>query len=100
MLSDRRNTNAAYRFLRKVIKTVSHYPPSSITPDKLASYPKAIVRLKNEGPLPKDVEHRTSKYLTDVFDKPFWPIVLFFSGTGDHVAKSGCRDASPSRRLR
>jgi transposase, IS6 family len=71
MLSDRRNTNAAYRFLRKVIKTVSHYPPSSITPDKLASYPKAIVRLKNEGLLPKDVEHRTSKYLTDVFDGCF-----------------------------
>jgi IS6 family transposase len=68
MLSDRRNTNAAYRFLRKVIKTVSHYPPSSITPDKLASYPKAIVRLKNEGLLPKDVEHRTSKYLNNILE--------------------------------
>ncbi|MBD2750722.1 DDE-type integrase/transposase/recombinase [Microvirga sp. BT688] len=42
MLSDRRNTNAAYRFLRKAIQVMSHSPPSSITTDKLASYPKAI----------------------------------------------------------
>jgi transposase, IS6 family len=60
MLSDRRNTNAAYRFLRKAIKAMSTYPPSSITTDKLASYPKAILRLQNEGLLPIDVVHRTS----------------------------------------
>src|SRR4051812_8075384 len=65
MLSDRRNTNAAYRFLRKAIKVMSHSPPSSITTDKLASYPKAILRLQNEGVLSKDVEHRTSKYLNN-----------------------------------
>ena len=47
MLSDRRNTRAAYRFLRKVLKTMSDYPPSSITTDKLASYPKAIQRLQS-----------------------------------------------------
>jgi transposase-like protein len=39
MLSDRRNTNAAYRFLRKAIKAMSQDPPSSISTDKLASYP-------------------------------------------------------------
>jgi IS6 family transposase len=32
MLSDRRNTREAYRFLRKALKTMSDYPPSSITP--------------------------------------------------------------------
>ncbi len=68
MLSDRRNTNAAYRFLRKAIKVMSHYPPSSITTDKLASYPKAILRLQNEGLLPKDVVHRTSKYLNNILE--------------------------------
>jgi transposase, IS6 family len=40
MLADWRNTGAAYRFLRKAVKTMSNYPPSSITTDKLASYPK------------------------------------------------------------
>ena len=68
MLSDRRNTNAAYRFLRKAIKVMSHYPPSSITTDKLASYPKAILRLQNEGLLPNDVVHRTSKYLNKILE--------------------------------
>jgi transposase, IS6 family len=68
MLSDRRNTRAAYRFLRKSLKTVSDYPPSSITTDKLASYPKAIQRLQKEGLLSKDVEHRTSKYLNNIIE--------------------------------
>jgi transposase-like protein len=68
MLSDRRNTRAAYRFLRKAVKTMSEGPPSSITTDKLASYPRAIQRLKSEGLLPKDVEHRTSKYLNNIIE--------------------------------
>ncbi len=68
MLSDRRNTRAAYRFLRKALKMMSDYPPESITTDKLASYPKAIGRLQNEGLLPKEVVHRTSKYLNDIIE--------------------------------
>jgi transposase, IS6 family len=68
MLSDRRNTKAAYRFLRKALRTMSDYPPSSVTTDKLASYPKAIRRLQKEGLLSKDVEHRTSKYLNNIIE--------------------------------
>jgi IS6 family transposase len=68
MLSDRRNTRAAYRFLRKALKMMCDYPPSSITTDRLASYPKAIRRLQSEGLLAKDVEHRTSKYLNNVIE--------------------------------
>ena len=47
---------------------MSDYPPSSITTDKLASYPKAIRRLQGEGLLSKDVEHRTSKYLNNIIE--------------------------------
>jgi IS6 family transposase len=47
---------------------VSGYPPSSITTDKLASYPKAIRRLQGEGLLPQDAEHRTSKYLNNILE--------------------------------
>jgi transposase, IS6 family len=68
MLSDRRNTRAAYRFLRKALKMMGDYPPSSITTDRLASYPKAIRHLQSEGLLSKDVEHRTSKYLNNVIE--------------------------------
>jgi IS6 family transposase len=68
MLSDRRDTGAAYRFLRKALTMMRDYPPSSITTDKLASYPKAIRRLQSEGLLAKDVEHRTSKYLNNIIE--------------------------------
>ncbi len=66
MLSGRRNTNAAYRFLRKAMLAVSHYPSSSITTDKLASHTKAIGRLKNEGLLRRDERHRISKYPNNI----------------------------------
>jgi IS6 family transposase len=68
MLAERRDTGAAYRFLRNALKTMSDHPPSSITSDRLASYPKAIRRLQSEGLLPKDVEHRTSKYLNNIIE--------------------------------
>jgi len=68
MLSGRRDTGAAYRFLRKALRAVSDSPPSSIMTDKLASYPKAIRRLRNEGLLPNDVVHRTSKYLNNILE--------------------------------
>ena len=47
---------------------MSDYPPSSITTDKLASYPKAIRRLQREGHLAHDVQHRTSKYLNNIIE--------------------------------
>ena len=68
MLASRRDTEAAYRFLRKALSAVRDYPPSFITTDKLASYPKAIRRLQNEGLLPQKVEHRTSKYLNNIIE--------------------------------
>ena len=42
MLSDRRNTKAARRFLAKALKVMRNWPPVSITTDKLGSYPKAL----------------------------------------------------------
>jgi transposase, IS6 family len=68
MLSDRRNTRAAYRFVRKALRTMSDYPPSSITTGKMASYPTAIRRLQSEGLLSTDAEHRTSKYLNNFIE--------------------------------
>jgi transposase-like protein len=68
MLSDRRNTRAAYRSLREALQTMRDYSLSSMTTDKLASYPKAIRRLQREGLLSKDVEHPTSKYLNNIIE--------------------------------
>lgn len=41
----RRNAHAAHRFLAKALTIMRNWPPSSITTDKLRSYPDAIERL-------------------------------------------------------
>jgi transposase, IS6 family len=68
MLSDRRNTLAAYRFLGKALKMMRHWPLSSITTDQLGSYPRAIIRLQREGKLSDDTKHRTCKYLNNIIE--------------------------------
>ncbi len=68
MLSDRRNTRAAHRLLAKALTTMRNWPPSSITTDKLRSYPKAMARLKRDGQLSKETRHRTSKYLNNIIE--------------------------------
>ena len=68
MLLERRNTHAAYRFLSKALTTMRNWPPSSITTDKLRSYPEAIERLKRDGRLSKRARHRTSKYLNNIIE--------------------------------
>ena len=68
MLSDRRNTRAAHRFLGKALTTMRHWPPSPITTDQLGSYRKAISRLQREGKLPGSTKHRTCKYLNNIIE--------------------------------
>ncbi len=63
MLLERRSTRAAHRFLSKALTTMRNWPPSSITTDKLRSYPEAIERLKRDGRLSRTTRHWTSKYL-------------------------------------
>ncbi len=68
MLLQRRNTRAAYRFLSKALTTMRAWPASSITRDKLRSYPEAIKRLKQKGKLSGSAKHRTSKYLNNIIE--------------------------------
>ncbi len=68
MLLERRNTRAAYRFLSKALTTMREWPASSITTDKLRSYPETIERLKREGKLSTTAKHRTSKYLNNIIE--------------------------------
>ena len=44
------------------------WPPTSITTDKLPSYPEAIDRLKREVKLAENTRHRTSKYLNNIIE--------------------------------
>lgn len=68
MLLERRNIRAAHLFLSKATATMRDWPPTSITTDKLPSYPEAVDRLKREGQLSKDIKHRTSKYLNNIIE--------------------------------
>ena len=68
MLSGRRNTRAAHRFLAKALTIMRNWPPLSITTDKLRSYPEAIERLKRSGQFPTSTRHRTSKYLNNIIE--------------------------------
>jgi len=45
-----------------------HWPPSSITTDQLAFYPKAISLPQREGKLSSSTKHRTCKYLNQIIE--------------------------------
>ena len=69
MLSHRRDTRSGLPLpARKALRTMSDCPPSSITTDKLASCPKAIQRLQDEGHLAHYVKHPASKYLNNIIE--------------------------------
>jgi putative transposase len=61
LVQSRRNTKAAKRFFHKLLKGLC-YAPRVIVTDKVGSYGAA----KRE--IVPGVEHRQSRYLTDVFD--------------------------------
>jgi putative transposase len=65
LVQGRRNATAAKRFFKRLLAGLKYKPKRSVT-DGLRSYGAA----KREV-LP-DVRHRTSRYLTDVFDKLFF----------------------------
>jgi hypothetical protein len=69
------------------MKMMSDYPPSSITTNTLASYPKAFRHLQDEGLLSNDVEHRTAKGTVMPGWRPFGNVIV----DGDWAERGGCR---------
>ncbi|HHX7304976.1 TPA: IS6 family transposase, partial [Legionella anisa] len=61
-LSHRRNTKAAKRFLKKLIRSNPTCDVSIINTDKNPAYGQAIKELKQEGSLASDVSHLQIKY--------------------------------------
>jgi transposase-like protein len=77
-LSTRRDVGAVKAFFRKAIKGQG-CAPKTITLDGYAASHRALRELKRDGLLPADTKVRSSKYLTDVFDKTFlaWCLCYF-----------------------
>ena len=63
MLSARRDTKAAKRFFRKMLKAPKHQSPRVINVDRNNAYPPAVEELKEEGALAVTSQLRQCKYL-------------------------------------
>ena len=68
LLSARRDTAAARRFLVTALEGANHPHPRVINTDKGAAYPPAIVQLKAEGALVEKCRHRPVQYLNKVLE--------------------------------
>jgi IS6 family transposase len=69
LLSAKRDTVAAKRFLAKALEGANHPHPRVINTDKDAAYPTAIVQLKAEGVLEENCGHRPVQYLNNVLEQ-------------------------------
>ncbi len=64
-----RNTKAAKRFLAKMINAHHTETPRVMTTDNHQAYGAAINELKNEGKIPKNMDHRQHKYLNNIIEQ-------------------------------
>jgi len=69
LLSAKRDTVAAKRFLTKALDGKNHPAPRVINTDKGAAYPPAIVQLKTEAALQEDCQHRPVRYLNNLLEQ-------------------------------
>jgi transposase, IS6 family len=69
LLSAKRDAAAAERFLAKALGGANHPAPRVITTDEHAGYPPAIERLKAEGALKENCQHRPVQYLNNVLEQ-------------------------------
>jgi transposase, IS6 family len=69
MLSAKRDTKAAKRFFRKMLKAPKHQSPRVINVDRNNAYPPAVEELKEEGTLPSHTQLRQCKYLNNIIEQ-------------------------------
>ncbi len=69
LLSAKRDSKAAERFFRKVLKATHTQALRVITVDKNAAYPKAIETLKGNETLSETIQLRQKKYLNNIIEQ-------------------------------
>jgi transposase-like protein len=69
MLSAKRDTKAAKRFFRKMLKAPKHQSPRVINVDRNNAYPPAVEELKEEGVLAVTSQLRQCKYLNNIVEQ-------------------------------
>jgi IS6 family transposase len=97
LLTAKRDTAAAKRFLRKAIEASGNPMPRVINVDKNPAYPAAVEELKADGSIPRRVVLRQCKYLNNVIEQDHrtvrngfgWPKVMVrFRARGGHCRES------------
>ena len=76
MLSAKRNRKAAKRFFKKALSSNHNQIPRVITVDKNPAYPPAIVELKNDKILPKNIGIKQIKYLNNIIEQDHRSILI------------------------
>ena len=71
-LSATRDKQAARHFCRRALGRANTRNPRTVITDRLKSYPGALRDLTHKGELGRVTRHRRGRWLTDVFDKPFF----------------------------
>jgi IS6 family transposase len=69
MLSAKRDTKAANRFFRKMLKRPQHPSPRVINVDRNKAYPPAVEELKEEGIPPSASQLRRCKYFNNIVEQ-------------------------------
>ena len=69
LLTAKRDTAAAKRFLRKAIEASGNPMPRVINVDKNPAYPAAVGELKADGSIPRRVVLRQCKYLNNLIEQ-------------------------------
>ena len=69
LLTAKRDTAAAKRFLRRAIEASGNPMPRVINVDKNPAYPAAVEALKADGAIPRRVVLRQCKYLNNVIEQ-------------------------------
>jgi IS6 family transposase len=69
ILSAKRDTKAAKRFFRKMLKAPKHPSPRVINVDQNKAYPPAVEELKEEGVLSIATQLRQCKYLNNIVEQ-------------------------------
>jgi hypothetical protein len=69
LLTAKRDTAAAKRFLRKAMDASGNPMPRVINVDKNPAYPAAVEALKADGTMPRRVALRQCKYLNNVIEQ-------------------------------
>src|SRR6267154_3855035 len=98
LLSARRDTPAAKRFLAKALGGANHPHPRVINTDKEAAYPPAIVQLKAKGALVENCQHRPVPYLNNVLEQDLRAIKRRYARVSIFVPSGELGPRSPAMK--